>query len=103
MINQAELLAKYQDKMTNYYLVDVRTSYEYEDHHLPESVNIPIDNLERELNQLPKDKHIITVCEHGVRSGIAEKFLRSKGFQADSLENGLCQWTGAMEKGKGKL
>lgn len=98
MINQDELLAKYQDKNSNYYLVDVRTTYEYADHYLPGSVNIPIDDIELRIDELPKDKHIITICEHGIRSGICEKFLKEQGFQVDSLQGGLSMWTGEIQR-----
>jgi rhodanese-related sulfurtransferase len=96
MINQDQLLTKYDDKSANYFLLDVRTVYEFENHHIPGSINIPIDSLESRLDQLPRNKHIITICEHGVRSGIAEQFLVKKGYQADSLEQGLAVWSGQL-------
>jgi len=98
MINQATLLAKYDDKAADYYLVDVRTPNEFFGRHIPGSINIPIETLEKRFIELPSDKHIITICEHGVRSGICQDFLKNKGFQADSLEKGLAVWTGQVEK-----
>lgn len=98
MINQASLLQNYDDKKANYFLLDVRTPAEYEEGHLPGSVNIPIDELEARFTELPKDRHIITICLHGVRSGICEKFLKQKGFLADSLDGGLSIWKGQVQK-----
>jgi rhodanese-related sulfurtransferase len=100
VINQATLLPKYDDKSSNYFLLDVRTSYEFSDHHIPGSVNIPIDDLLSRLHEIPAKKHIITICDHGIRSGHAETILRENKFQCDSLEGGLMNWTGQMEKGK---
>ncbi len=98
MINQASLLTNYDDKKSNYFLLDVRSPSEYNDSHLPGSVNIPIDEVENRIKEIPQGKHIITICLHGVRSGICEKFLQQKGFQADSLEGGLSIWKGQLVK-----
>ncbi len=97
MINQAELLAKYDDKRANYYLVDVRSNQEFSESHLPGAINIPIDSLESRLSEVPKDRHIITICSHGVRSGSAERYLQQNGYQADSLQGGLSMWAGQLE------
>ncbi|MCC7432228.1 rhodanese-like domain-containing protein [Candidatus Peregrinibacteria bacterium] len=100
MINQDQLLSKYDDKTHNYFLLDVRTTYEFEHHHIPGSINIPIDNLEARIKEVPVDKHIITICEHGIRSSAAEQFLIKQGYQADSLEHGLSVWSGQLNRGK---
>jgi len=98
VINQAELLSKYDDKSSKYFLVDVRSAYEFQDHHIPGSHNIPIDDLPDRLAELPADQHIITVCERGkVRSPYAEQLLRNNKFTCDHLEGGLTHWTGQLE------
>ena len=96
-MKQDELLKIYDDPKANLLLLDVRTPYEFKDHHLLGSINIPIDDLEKRLEELPKDKHIITICEHGVRSGICERFLKLKGYKVDTLEGGLSMWQGQVE------
>lgn len=98
MINQASLLTNYDDKRANYFLLDVRSPAEFSEGHLPGSINIPIDDLEARVKEVPVDKHIITICLHGVRSGICEKFLNQKGYLADSLEGGLAVWKGQLTK-----
>lgn len=98
MINQASLLTNYDDKKNNYFLLDVRAPFEYSEGHLPGSVNIPIDELEARIFEVPQNKHIITICLHGVRSGICERLLKQKGFHADSLEGGLSIWKGQIQK-----
>ena len=99
VINQESLLPKYDDKTSNYFLLDVRSSYEYQDHHIPGSTNIPIDDLPDRLSEIPRDKHIIAICERGqVRSPYAEKILRDQQFTCDHLEGGLTNWQGQLEK-----
>ena len=97
MISQDQLIKIYQDSSANLLLIDVRSPYEYNDRHIPGSVNIPIDELENRINEIDKTRKIITVCEHGVRSGICEKFLKEKGYNAESLENGMSVWQGQVE------
>lgn len=97
MINQEQLQQQYKDKLANYFLLDVRSPMEFLDHHLPGSVNIAIDTLENHLSEIPKNLQIITICEHGVRSGKCETFLKEKGFNVQSLEGGLSVWKGILE------
>jgi len=61
-------------------VVDVRTSGEYENGHIKDSINIPLDKLEYRILELDKNKTIITCCESGSRSGAAKNFLEANGF-----------------------
>ncbi|MEQ8926315.1 MAG: rhodanese-like domain-containing protein [Fulvivirga sp.] len=67
-------------------IVDVRSSAEYAGGHVTNSINIPLDQLDKKLNQLDKKKPIITCCVSGMRSGVAKGVLKSKGF--DEVYNG---------------
>lgn len=71
-------------------ILDVRTKEEYKQGHANNSINIPLDNLNRNLSKLKKDKPIITVCESGMRSGNAAGLLKRNGF-ADVYNGG--SWT----------
>jgi len=63
-------------------LVDVRTVAEYNAGHLTNAVNIPLDQVEKELPRRVKDKSkvVLVHCRSGRRSGIAEKELRALGY-----------------------
>jgi len=62
-------------------ILDVRTKNEYESGHIKNSINIPVDQLERNLNKLKdKNKPIITCCASGMRSAVAKNILNSKGY-----------------------
>jgi rhodanese-related sulfurtransferase len=98
MISQAQLLQNYDSPESQYFLLDVRSLYEFEGGHIPGSINIPAGKLEENLNKIPKEKQIVTICNHGIRSGYAEAFLREKGYRADSLTDGLEFWKGQWEK-----
>jgi 3-mercaptopyruvate sulfurtransferase SseA len=43
-------------------IVDVRDAGSYAAGHIPGAVNIPLDEIETRMNELPKDKWIITYC-----------------------------------------
>ena len=61
-------------------LIDVRTPAEYREGHIPGVANIPLDELEKRLGEIPKDKKVVLICRTGNRSAQGTKFLRGKGF-----------------------
>lgn len=62
-------------------ILDVRTKSEYQSGHLRNSINIPIDNLQKSIKELDKNKPIITCCASGSRSAYARRILKSNGFE----------------------
>lgn len=62
-------------------ILDVRSKGEYAGGHIRNSINIPVDQLEKNLDRF-KDKNqvIITCCASGMRSGSAKGILQSKGY-----------------------
>jgi rhodanese-related sulfurtransferase len=70
-------------------LVDIRFPDEYEAWHIGTSINIPLNELPKRLNELPKDKLIITACPHNDRSNMARMFLTLNGYNVKYLSDGL--------------
>ena len=66
----SELLQQHQAVV-----VDVRTPEEYTNGHLPESINIPIDQLNNRLGELKLMNNIIVCCASGMRSKKARLLL----------------------------
>lgn len=66
-------------------LIDVRTLPEWQEGHGPDSVLIPLDQLEARLVEIPKDQPIILCCRSGARSGSAAAWLNQQGYQAYNL------------------
>jgi rhodanese-related sulfurtransferase len=79
-------------------MVDIREPYETDLWGFGFGLRIPISQLPERLGELPKDKLIITACPHKDRSNIACTFLRTKGFNAKYLADGL---TGLVEELRG--
>ncbi|ROH97840.1 rhodanese-like domain-containing protein [Chryseobacterium daecheongense] len=67
-------------------IVDVRSESEYTGGHIKNSLNIPVDQLEKNLSKLSKDKTIITCCASGMRSASAKSILQNNGYK--NVHNG---------------
>ncbi|BCR03710.1 hypothetical protein DESUT3_07790 [Desulfuromonas versatilis] len=70
-------------------LVDIRFKEEQEAWGPSFALKIPLNELPARLNELPKDKIIVTACPHKDRAIIAMTYLRSKGIPARYLTDGL--------------
>ncbi|MFC6269097.1 rhodanese-like domain-containing protein [Frigoriflavimonas asaccharolytica] len=75
-------------------IIDVRTVAEYENEHLRNSKNIPLQNLRNSFQQIDKTKPVITICASGIRSGSAKSILQNEGYEA---YNGG-SWSGLKNK-----
>jgi len=63
-------------------VLDVRTPEEYQEGHLKQAVNIPIDDLETRIPGVVKDKTtpLLVHCQSGGRSARAKKKLEKMGY-----------------------
>ncbi len=75
-------------------VLDVRPPEEFAAGHLPGAVNIPIQELEKRLGELPKRKEVVAYCRgpYCLMSYDAVQLLRKKGLKARRLEAGLPEW-----------
>jgi rhodanese-related sulfurtransferase len=75
-------------------LLDVRPAEEYEASHLPQARSIPLTELEARLAELPVDKEIVAYCRgpYCVFADEAVALLRTRGYQAHRLAEGLPDW-----------
>ena len=72
----------------NAILVDVRTSDEHFQGAVPESVNIPLDELRQRLGELDSASPIIVYCQVGQRGYLATRILMQRGFDVKNLSGG---------------
>ena len=66
-------------KRGNIFLLDVRSPEEFNQWSIEESINIPLGQISSLLNELPKDKEIVTICPYGNRAGMATFMLQRQG------------------------
>ena len=69
-------------------LLDVRTRDEFEAGHIPDAINIPIDELRSRLADLPRDRQIAAYCQVGQRGYLATRILSQRGFDAVNIGGG---------------
>ena len=67
------------------FLVDVRSEKEFEAGSATHAVNIPLENIEKELSQFQGKTNIIVFCRSGKRSEAAKKLLAKHNIQAKEL------------------
>lgn len=79
-------------------LVDIRFPEETKAWRMGFGLFIPLNELPKRYRELPKDKIIVTACPHKDRSSIAMAYLRTKGYNARYLTDGL---TGLAENLRG--
>ncbi|MCA1765329.1 MAG: rhodanese-like domain-containing protein, partial [Desulfobulbaceae bacterium] len=70
-------------------LIDIRFKEEAAAWRMGFSKNIPLPELPARLDELDKDKLIVTACPHNDRANIARIYLTMKGYRARYLTDGL--------------
>jgi len=60
--------------------VDVRAATEFAGASAPGTINIPLPELGKRLNEVPKGVPIIVCCASGSRSGMAKLLLQKAGY-----------------------
>lgn len=75
-------------------VIDVRPPEEYAQGHIAGALNIPLDQLQTQLGELPRDREVVAYCRGPwcVLSFEAVARLRQAGIAAQRLEQGLPEW-----------
>ena len=82
-------------------VIDVRTPLEYEGGHVPGAKLIPVDQIERRYQEVPRGaERLFVVCMGGTRSAVACEMLAEKGYpNLVNIEDGMGAWRGLVEQG----
>lgn len=66
-------------------VIDVRTRAEFQGGHVAGSTNIPLQEIENNVDKLKAlKKPLVLCCASGARSGQASNLLKSKGFDCEN-------------------
>jgi hydroxyacylglutathione hydrolase len=78
-------------------VLDVRTEVEWAAGAIEASLNLPLAQLERSFDRIPRGREIAVHCQSGYRSSIAASLLEQAGFQPLSdLAGGWLAWEAAQ-------
>lgn len=81
------------EKNRNVFLLDVRTPQENSQARLPGTVLIPINEFERRINEVPKNRAILVYCAVGARSKPVAEFLSRSGYKdVYNMTDGIVGW-----------
>jgi len=83
------------DRGEDFVLLDVRTDKEFNSRRIndPRLVHVVMSDLREAAAGLPRDKTIVCLCDLGIRSYEAYRFLKGAGFKSvKSVEGGMRVW-----------
>lgn len=81
-------------------IIDVRRYSEFKQGKIPNAINIPVEELEWEIEELKEniDKPILVYCKAGHKSALACQMLEEEGFNnLYNLGQGILGYKGDME------
>ena len=72
----------------------MRPAIEFRSGHIPGAIHVPLDELPKLLDGLPRNKRIVTYCRgtYCLMADEAVALLRQHGFDAIRLEGGWPEW-----------
>jgi adenylyltransferase/sulfurtransferase len=85
------------------FILDVREPNEHQINRIAGSTLIPLGELPRRYQELPRDREIVTQCKVGARSARAMDFLKSVGFpNVKNLRGGIIEWIDKVDPSQPK-
>ncbi|MFD1589348.1 MBL fold metallo-hydrolase [Halorientalis brevis] len=100
-ISPETLSDRLQDDGGDLLVVDIRHEGEYDDWHVPDSINVDLydelkddaDTAQDALGDLPEEQEIVTVCGAGAVAETATELLEEMDYDAATLADGLNGWS----------
>jgi rhodanese-related sulfurtransferase len=78
---------------TEHSLIDVRSVMEYAQGHVPNAINIPLQELENRLSEISVEKPVIVICASGNRSRTGAEVIANAGYEhVYNLQGGTMVW-----------
>lgn len=70
----------FEEIHANQLVIDVRKKSEFDSEHVVGAVNIPLNEINKHLSEIPKDNEFVLYCAGGYRSMIAASILKQRGW-----------------------
>ena len=79
-------------------LLDVRELWEYQVCHIDGSLSVPMNTVPANVADLDKEKPVVCICHHGMRSMQVALFLEQHGFSnVINLTGGVDAWAAQVD------
>jgi len=89
-------LDEVRERSADAVVIDVREPEEFANGHVPGAVNLPQADLATRLDEVPRDRPLLVICQGGFRSLRAAQFLSQRGFaDVASVKGGTEAWRAA--------
>lgn len=103
-VRDAHALLQAADPAAAPVLLDVREAWEVERAAIPAppggALHIPMGEIPARLAELPRERPLLCVCHHGMRSLQVTLFLRHQGFEnALNVAGGIDAWSLQIDPG----
>jgi glyoxylase-like metal-dependent hydrolase (beta-lactamase superfamily II)/rhodanese-related sulfurtransferase len=86
-------LDELRERPANTVVVDVREPEEFALGHVPGAINLPQADLATRLDEVPRDRPVMVICQAGLRSLRAAQFLSQCGLRdVASVKGGTAAW-----------
>lgn len=92
MAEHKEITWKELNGTQEYFLLDIRDKAAFQYGNVKKAVNIPMEELEERINEIPKDQKIAVYCKRGMVSKEAVELLCENGRDAYELEGGYSKY-----------
>jgi glyoxylase-like metal-dependent hydrolase (beta-lactamase superfamily II)/rhodanese-related sulfurtransferase len=83
------------------YMLDVREIDEVADWQIPGVHNIPLASLEKRVDEVPRDEHLVVICAKGTRALEGAEILAHHDIASEVLEGGMGAWASTYDKVEG--
>lgn len=75
------------------FMLDVREPEEMADGVIAGSINIPMDEVEHRIAEVPTNREIVVICHMGLRSAFIARRLKALGYsRVSNLSGGVHAW-----------
>jgi rhodanese-related sulfurtransferase len=76
-------------------LLDVREDDEWSAGRIDGATHISLSELPARLDELDRDRTVVTVCRSGARADKAAELLGGAGWTAEAMDGGMTSWAQA--------
>jgi hydroxyacylglutathione hydrolase len=92
-VDVKSLFDKIQQPGSSVFVLDVRTPVEWTSAHIAGAHHMELARLVHEIDSLPSEQTLYTICGSGLRSSVAVSLLRRRGYtHAVSVHGGMAAW-----------